>query len=258
MQFGICGGPELAGRAEKAGFDYFEWSVGGFLKPREDEECFNRALEDVRRIGLPCPAVNVFLPADLKVTGPVVDPAALKAYVATACRRAQAAGVRVIVLGSGGARRIPDGFDRDQAWDQLLAFSHVLAPLAMTHGVTVAVEPLNVAECNVLNTVSECARLVRQVNHPAFRLLVDAYHLLRDGDSLEDIVANRDLLVHIHVATLPNRLAPGMEACDQLSAFFKTLARSGYDGRISIEGSLPDTVAGLASSLSLMKSWFVA
>ncbi len=256
MQFGICGGPELAGLVEKAGYDYFEWSVGGYLKPREDETCFNQALEDVRKIGLPCPVVNVFIPADLKVTGPSVNREALESYGATACRRAHKAGVQVIVLGSGAARRIPDGFDRAQAWEQLLAFSRMLAPVAYAQGVTVAVEPLNRAECNVLNTVDECARLVRQVNHPAFRLLVDGYHFLRDGDSLDDILANRDLLVHVHVATIPNRLAPGMEPC-ALEPFFQTLVRSGYDGRVSIEGTLPTSASDLANSLALMKSWLV-
>ncbi len=254
MQFGICGGPDVAPLGIQAGYDYFEWSVGGLLKPREDEAAFNQAMAEAQRTGLACPVVNVFIPADLKVTGPLADLAPLEAYVSTACRRANQAGVKVIVFGSGGARRIPDGFDRSKAWEQLVAFCQMLGPIAQSQAVTIAVEPLNLAECNVLNSVGECARLVRQVDHPAIRLLVDAYHLMRDGDALDDILSNRDILAHIHVATIPNRLAPGMEA-SPLEDFFKVLGHSGYDLRVSIEGNLPGQSVELARSLQLMKSW---
>jgi len=48
MQCGVCGGPEIAAVAKIAGFDYFEWSVGGLLKPREPEPAFREALAAVR------------------------------------------------------------------------------------------------------------------------------------------------------------------------------------------------------------------
>jgi sugar phosphate isomerase/epimerase len=252
MYFGICGDPSIVKKAAQAGYDYFEWSVGGLLKPREDEVAFIAALDSVNKASLPCPVVNVFIPPDLKITGPAVDLAALEQYVATACRRARQAGVGVIVFGSGGARRIPEGFDRGVAWRQMLDFVEMLSPIAAAQNVTIAVEPLNKAECNILNTVGECARLVREANHSAIRLLVDAYHLLKDGDSLEDVATNGDLLVHVHVATVPDRLAPGMQPCD-LQPFFNSLKRCGYNGRASIEGNLPKDAQDLRRSLDYMK-----
>jgi sugar phosphate isomerase/epimerase len=252
IQYGICGNPDIASMAVQAGFDYFEMTVGALLKPRADEAAFNAVLTQVQATGLPCPVVNVFVPADLKITGPTVNLSLLETYVTIACRRAERAGVRMIVFGSGGARRIPDGFDRPAAWRQLVAFCRMLAPIAVAHGVTIAVEPLNKNECNVLNTVGECAQLVREVGQPGIRLLVDAFHLLKDGDSIADIVANGDILVHVHVATHPGRLAPGMEVCD-LGPFFSALVRSGYDGRISIESNLPERVEDLKTSLDIMK-----
>lgn len=253
MQFGICCSPTLAIHAAGLGFDYFESPVAELLKPREDEAAFQAALRTARESGLPCQAANVFVPADLKITGPAADLSALERFVSVAFRRAEEAGVQVIVFGSGGARRIPDGFERSTAWEQIAAFCRGMAPLAEKHGVTVAVEPLNRAECNVLTTVAESARLVRQVDHPALRLLVDAYHLLKDGDSLEDVVANADLLAHVHVATLPNRLAPALEECD-LSPFFQALRRAGYHGRISFEGNLPGDWQDLRKSLAWMRN----
>lgn len=253
MQYGVCGAPSVTASAAHAAFDFAEWSVGALLKPREPQHAFLAALEEVRAAKLPYPVLNCFVPGDLKITGPDVDPSSLQKYVTTTFERAEQAGVEVIVFGSGGARRIPEGFDPKDAHDQLVRFCSMLAPIAQRHGVTVVMEPLNRKECNVLTTVSECAALVREVAQPGLRLLVDAYHLLRDNDSHEDIVANGDLLLHVHIATVPNRLAPGAEPCD-FAPFFDALTRAGYNGRVSIEGNITAPEKDMAVAFSLMSS----
>ena len=48
----------------------------------------------------------------------------------TAFRRAQMAGVKTIVFGSGGARAIPDGFSREEAKQQFISICKQLAPFA--------------------------------------------------------------------------------------------------------------------------------
>lgn len=252
MQYGVCGAPPLAASAALAAFDFAEWSVEAILKPREPASAFLTALEEARAAKLPYPVLNCFVPGDLKITGPQVNATELQTYVTTVFERAEQAGVEVIVFGSGGARRIPEGFEPEAAHDQLVRFGAMLAPIAARHGVTVVVEPLNRQECNVLTTVRECAALVREVAHPGLRLLVDAYHLLRDNDSYDDIVAHGDLLAHVHMATVPNRLAPGAEPC-AFMPFFAALAKAGYNGRISIEGTIPDIEKDLPAALSLMR-----
>jgi len=253
MQYGICSNPEMSHVATRAGFDFLEWSVGGLLKPTEDHESFAAALKEARAAELPYPVVNRFVPGGLRITGLDADLSVLERYVTTTFQRAREAGVKVIVFGSGGARRIPDGFDPKRAHAQITAFCRMLAPIALDHGVTVVVEPLNQKECNILTTVGECAALVREVDHPAVRLLVDAYHLLKDNDSLQDIANNGDLLSHVHVATVPNRLPPGAEACDLLP-FFDALVQARYDGRVSIEGRISDAGTELPGAISLMKA----
>lgn len=252
MKFGVCGSPALAQVAARVGYDYFEMTVGALLKPREDETAFQAALAEMRAAQLPCPVLNVFIPADLKITGPDVNMAALEQYVTIACQRARQADVKAIVFGSGGARRVPEGFDHAAARKQIIQFCQMLGPIAARNDITIVIEPLNLTECNILNTVAECAGIVRAVDHPAVQLLVDAYHLLKDNDSLEDVVAYGELLAHAHIATIPNRLPPGLEPCD-LRPFFQALQRGGYDGRISIEGKINEDEAELRSALALMK-----
>lgn len=251
MKFGVCGGPEIGRIAKESGYDYFEWSVGGLLNPREEEEVFEAALEQAKAVGLPCPAVNVFMPAELKIVGPDVRHAALEGYVTTALRRAEIAGVERIVFGSGGARRIPNDFDRERAWQQLIEFCCMVGGIAQDHNVIIAIEPLNLTETNVINTVGEGAKLAREVDHPNIRLLVDGYHWAKDNDSVAGIVENADLLVHAHVATVDGRRPPS--DADTTENFFQVLKKAGYDGRVSIEGRIDNPREELPRALEIMK-----
>lgn len=252
MRFGVCGNFKMTAAAAQASYDYAEWSVGNTLKPLESEEVFLASLKEMRDAALPYEVCNGFVPGELKITGPNVDSSALEKYVTTTMQRAEQAGVEVIVFGSGGARRIPDDFDRTIANDQLLTFCQMVGPIAQDHGVTIAIEPLNLAECNVLTTVDESAALVAKTAHPAIRLLVDGYHMMRDNDPYESIVRHGALLAHAHIATTQNRMAPGAEACD-LSQFFDALSKANYTGRISIEGKIPAPETDLPVALSLMR-----
>lgn len=251
MQYGVCGTFDLAPVAQACGFDYLESSVESVLKPAEPAAAFEAVLRTLDAMPLPCPVLNCLVPGRLKLVGPQVDQQAIAAYAATVFQRAHRAGVQILVFGSGAARRIPDGWDHLEAWSQLVAFGRLLASLGAEHGVVVTVEPLNRQETNILNTVSEAAALVRAVDHPSVRLLVDAYHWLLDGDSAEDIVAHGGLLAHAHIATSPKRLPPGAEPCD-LASFFDALARAGYTGRLSFEGAIADPVLQLPPALALM------
>ena len=234
MKLGVCAQPEAAEVLAAAGFDYIEVNVVRDLQPEVPDDALPAPPAALRDLPLPAPVANVFLPGALKLTGADVDPAAAERYVRTAFARAAAAGIAIIVFGSGAARRIPDDFDRERAWAQLVDFGRLIGPLAVDHGVTIAVEPLNYAECNVLNTVAESAAYVRDVDHPGVRLLVDAYHWARNEEPTNAIVAAGPLLVHAHIATYANRLAPGQEPCD-FAPFFGALRNAGYAGALSVE-----------------------
>jgi len=251
MKYGVCCDPTTARIVADAGYDYFEFGVRSFLKPQEDDAAFREMLEQVRAAPIPCESCNGFLPGDLKITGPGVDAEAVEHYITTACRRAAEAGVEVIVFGSGGARNVPDGFPHDEAHGQLVAFCAMLGPIAEQHGVTIAVEPL--CDSNVLMTVAETAAFVREVDHPAVRLLADSFHWGRQNEPADDIAANGDLLAHVHIGTVENRLAPGAEDYD-FGPFLDALTRGGYDARISIEAGTPDPPNDLPKALALMKS----
>lgn len=254
MKYGVAAGPDMARIAADAGYDYFEWGVEALLRPREDDAAFRAALAKAEAAPIPCRALNGFIPGDLKITGPDANMPALEEYVTTACRRAQEAGVATIVFGSGGARQVPDGFDHARATEQIVEFCRMLGPVALHSRVTIAVEPLNKGDCNILTTVRETARVVEEVDSPAIRLLVDSYHWARDNDSVEDIVRYGHLLAHVHIATFPTRVPPGAEEYD-FNPFFGALKQGSYDGRISLEGGFPNLAEDLPRALALMRDF---
>jgi len=233
------------------GYDYLELSVDGLLKPTEDEAAFKVALARLQAGPLPCLALNCLLPGSMKVVGPAVDGAALQRHVRTVCTRAQRAGVPIVVFGSGGARTVPDGFERARAFTQLRAFCLMLGQTAAAHHVTIAVEPLRRRECNLLTTITETAALVRAVHHPAIRLLVDAFHWSQENETTDAIIANADLIVHTHIATTAHRKAPGSEDCD-FGAFFAALRAAHYHGTMSIEADLNTASESLPRALALL------
>jgi len=252
MEYGICGDPSIAEIAAGAGYDYIELHVQRDLMTEDDAGSFSLHVAHLRSLAVRASVANCFVPGRLKITGPEVDMSALESYVTMALSRAEQAGIDMIVFGSGGARRIPDGFDRNAAWQQLVDFGQMVSPIADRHGVTIVVEPLRRQECNVFNSIGECARYVREIDDTRVRLLVDAYHWAQEDDSYEDLVNALDLIKHAHIATYKSRRAPGMEACDFVP-FFRALKEGGYDGSLSIESRWDDMQHEAARALDEMK-----
>lgn len=254
MKLGVCTSAS-ANATILAGSDaaFAEENVQSFLKPRDgDEAAWQQRLAAARACGRPILAANCFLPGDLPCVGPAVDRAAIRAWAETAFRRAGEAGIVRIVFGSGGSRRIPDGFDRARARAQFVDLLRELGPMAHARGVCLVVEPLNSGECNFITSVDEGAAIVRDAGVDGVRLLADIYHMLRDGEGPESIVRAGALLRHVHVAEREKRTAPGV-AGDDFSPYLRALARIGYADAISIESGWQDFAAQLPGAMAELR-----
>jgi len=251
MRIGVCTAPESMTRAVD-GLDFVEGTVANLLCPREGESAFAKRLAAARACPLPVQAANVLLPGELKTTGPEVDPAAVDAYIAVVCRRAGLMGLKIIVYGSGGSRRVPEGFDRAAAADQIVGHLQRWGPMAAEAGVTFVLEPLNRQECNIVNSVGEGAELVRRADHPNVRLLADTYHMARDGDPPQAIRAAGGLIAHAHCAEAAGRVPVGFGGEDH-RPYFRALKDAGYDGRIAIEAQWEDFETQLPRALAQLR-----
>lgn len=251
MRFGVCAGLDKAEAAARGGWDFLEAGVGLFI-PSEGDSAYSPVRARIARLPLPLEAANCFIPAHLPLTGPSVDDAAVRSYAEVALARMAEAGLRTVVLGSGGARNLPAGWPMERGLEQLASFLRAAAPMAERAGMTIALEPLRRAESNIINRVGEAAELCARVGHPTVRPLADLFHMMEEGeppDALEPVAAS---LAHVHVADT-GRVPPGLGTAD-FRAYFEVLAEGGYSGSISVECGWQDLDAQQAGALAALRA----
>jgi sugar phosphate isomerase/epimerase len=238
-------------KAKNTGFDYAEILVRNFTRLSDEE--FAKFLEKHKAVGLPTPVGNNFIPMELKMVGPEIDKDKQIEYVRKAFERGQKLGLKIIVLGSGAARKVPDGFSKDEAWKQLVDFGKRIAPEARKRGIVVAVEPLQTKETNTINSAAEGLKWVKAVNHPNFQLMVDFYHLSLEKEDPTILVTAKNNIKHLHIANPNGRKFPLSSDEYDYSAFFAALKKSKYQGGISIEGRTSDYDNEASKALAFLR-----
>ncbi len=251
--FGACQAPDRLALLKEAGYDFLEADVAGLLMPAKPDEEFDQKTARFLPLPIPIRSCTGFFPHSIPLVGPSVDMAAIERHAATTFRRARQLGISFIVLGSGGSRKIPDGFDPARAREQFIEVGRRLGPLAEPCGVTVVLEPLNRGETNFLHTVEEGIGVVDAIAHPNVQLLADFYHMLREDEGPASIEKAGARLRHCHIAEKKDRAAPGTSGED-FRPFFHALKKIGYAGGVSIEGRWSkDLAADLRRALETMR-----
>ena len=237
---------------QEVGYDYIEFAVGNFANFSEEDMAL--AVDYYKKGMLKVEACNSFIPGTLPLVGDQVDLEAVRAYLELVLPRMASVGVQIVVFGSGGARRIPEGVSAEQAQRQLDEFMTLAEGIARRVGITIVIEPLNHKECNTLLTVSEGAVAARRVNLPNLKLLADLYHTFVENEDPQVLFDNADILCHTHVAepvTRPNPVArPSQRACGD------ALRKAGYNARMSIECGTKDFASEVIGALPILKELF--
>jgi len=252
---GYCVGLKGLEAAKAAGFDYVELGVTEIAALSDAD--FEAAAAHVKAVGIPTPNANLFLPSTMRLTGPQpTDPDTELAYVRKAFQRLAGLGVTIVCFGSGGARRVPDGFPQEQAFQQLVAFGKRIAPEARANGITVVIEPLRRQESNIINTAAEGLALVEAIDDPNFQLLIDFYHLASEHEDPAIILRAASHVRHLHMANPTGRVFPLQWDEYDYTAFFANLRAIGYAGRMSVEASSKDLPAEAPRTIALLRRAF--
>lgn len=228
---GYCSDDFAAAKA--AGFDFAEVRIREFVKLSDAE--FAKFVEQAHATGLPTLTGYWFLPGELKIVGPNVQTNEVNAYLEKALARCQKIGVKYIVWGSGDARRAPEDFPREKAFEQLVTLAKRLAPEAEKRGMMIVAEPLRKKESNTINSAAEALQWVEAVNHPNFQMLVDIYHMNEENEDAAIIAKAGSHIRHVHLSNPMGRVFPLHAEEFDYRPFFKALNRINYHGPISIE-----------------------
>lgn len=258
MKLGVCTGPENIEAAAKAGFDYIEWGMARIAGLSEEE--FQAVLAKKPSFPIPILKCNGFLPGDVKVTGPDASEQVQREYLERAMSRGHALGVKTVVFGSGGARRVPEGWDFAEAWRQIVAFLKLTAEYCDKYDIDIAIEPLRRQECNIINLVSEGVAAAAMANHPRIGGLGDTFHMLSCHEPWEAFAHAGKTLKHVHISqALPDlsaRIYPAPDDGQDYAAIAKVLKEMGYEGGVSVEAHCGDFAKEAPAAYARLAEFF--
>lgn len=234
VELGVCGSNVNFPKADRWGFDYYEPSASSIAAM--SEAAFATFRDQVQASRIRCTSVNNLI--RMKVVGTDVNLDAACTYLDSTLERCRALGTAVVVWGSAGSRRVPDGYSRDVAWDQIKAFLLRAGDIAKAKQMVIGIEPLRKQESNIINTGAEALRLVHEVKHPQVKMIIDYFHLAVEKEDPEILRTAKKEIVHLHFANPTGRRWPKLESEDPgYQRFFEVLKQVGYRGGLSIEGN---------------------
>jgi sugar phosphate isomerase/epimerase len=230
------------------GYQYLVESVARLISPRNvTEEQFQENVKKMKSLSHPLYACNIFIPGELKVVGPEVNEGAVLEYAGEVFKRCQQANVNMIIWGSGGSRRLPDGFDKEKAKEQFVSIARKISDLGARYNMTFALENLNSTETNFITKAEDALEIVKKVDRKNFGLCIDIYHMLKEGESPSIIEKASGNLIYCEIAEKENRTPPGVRG-DDFRPYLSALKKAKYKGKIVIECRWEDvTKQGLSA-----------
>lgn len=130
-------------------------------------------------------------------------------------------------------------------WERAKEILAQAAEHAQQANILLTLEYLNRFECYFLNSAADCARFVREVNHPSLQMMYDSFHANIEEKSAADAIREcAGVLGHVHISE-NDRATPGEGNVDW-DATFSTLKELNYDGWMTVEAfglSMPELAA---------------
>ena len=132
-----------------------------------------------------------------------------------------------------------------EEWHWAAEGLHEAAEGARKCGVTLVAEYLNRFEIYLLNCCADAARMVKDVNHPNFRMMYDTFHAnIEEKDITAALSACADVMIHVHISE-NDRSTPGKGGVNWKETF-AALKKIQYQGSLTIEAfglALPELAA---------------
>jgi sugar phosphate isomerase/epimerase len=139
----------------------------------------------------------------------------------------------VMVLGSP-KQRTSQGNTAAEATKNLIDGLASVAAHAGARGVTIALEPLASKDTDVVNTLDQSARIVKEIGNPAVQTMFDFHNTADEREPLDVLVKRHYAAIrHVHVNEMDGR-HPGTGDFD-FRPVFQTLADLKYSRWVSLE-----------------------
>jgi D-psicose/D-tagatose/L-ribulose 3-epimerase len=138
-----------------------------------------------------------------------------------------------------GKARLVSPEQKNREWERAVNNLGKVCELASAKGLELALEPLNRFESDLVNTAEDVMSLIADINHPAAKVLLDAFHMnIEEPDIEKAILLAGDKLIHMQVSE-NYRGTPGTGQT-RWDAYKRGLEAINYKGIISIESFTPE------------------
>ena len=138
-----------------------------------------------------------------------------------------------------GKARMISPEQRKIEWDLAVKNLRKVCSMADAKGLQIALEPLNRFESDLINTVDDLMRLIKDINHPAAAIMLDGFHMNIEEPDIEEAISKAgDLLIHMQVSE-NYRGTPGTGQT-RWDAYRSGLEKINYQGTVTIESFTPD------------------
>jgi sugar phosphate isomerase/epimerase len=156
-------------------------------------------------------------------------------YLVALAEATRELGGSLMVLGSPKQRDLLPGVTYDQAVGYAIEVFDRIMPAIAAAGIDLCLEPLATSETNFLNTCAEALEIIRQVNHPRFKLHMDVKAQSGEtGASVPELIRRHARNAgHFHAQDV-NLRGPGMGDVDFVP-IAEALVDSQYDRWVSVE-----------------------
>jgi hydroxypyruvate isomerase len=218
--------------------EYKDWSKEDFARARRKKD-----------------SLGITFDATSGITGSLCDPAeresTLREIQAHLPILEELQSTRLILLSGDRV----EGLSHQQLHDACVETIKAAADLAAEKRIDLLIENIDPEENPkyFLTSVAEGFAVIREVNRPNVKFLYDFFHeQIAEGNLIEKLEKNVDLIGLVHVADVPGRHEPGTGEINYPNIFRK-LRDLNYRGNIAME-FIPtrDTVASLAAARELV------
>ena len=175
-------------------------------------------------------------------------------YLTTCVEFAEAAGARIVsgpMYSAAGRTQVMDARDRSAQRARAANALRDVADLAAERGITLAIEPLNRFETDLINTVDQALALLEVIDRPNVGLAFDTFHAHIEEKDLADAVRAAGGRLVSFQASESDRGTPGTGQVRWDDAF-AALRDIGYAGPVIVE-SFDWTDPDVAAALSLWR-----
>ena len=173
MRYGFCASSKNFKDIAEIGYDFFEFNFTELAQMSEDDFIKFKNMVDSSKIKVE--SFNGAFPAGIKISCKDVDLEAVKKHVEIGCKRASQLGGKIVVLGSGGARKVENG-DFETAENSFIQVINTFTEISDKYGITLVIENLNSNETNFINTVKEEMRIIEKSGNDKVKCHVDFFH----------------------------------------------------------------------------------